>query len=237
MQKFKKIKLIEFEEIEDLNDFSPLVPKNINLLSFNERGKEIQNDSLNKDGSVAYSWFTIYDENGLQLERYNNSHSRYQLNYDENNNLISEIFLSDGSEQFRKEFNYDIENRLLSEYYKNGSAFTKTLYEYDSQGNLRQKLLKPYNGICTTESHFKNGLLTRINHYDQDYGKSTGSTSYEYDDFGNTIEIRKFFSPSEMTHIEIYEYKYDHNNNWTQRIHIKNSGWKIVTKREIEYFQ
>lgn len=233
----KKIKIKEYDEIANINDASKLKVKNVNVIHYNQKGQETQNDTLDKEGNISYSWINIYNENDVLIEKKNNSSSRYIMEYNEKGQKISERFSYNGNEENKREFKYDSQNNLILEIFTNGAAQVKTYYDYDANNNLIKKSLKQANGVCTTESHFKNGLLIQINHFEPDFGRPTGYTSYQYDEFNNAIKISKYFGMSDMLSTEKYEYNYDENKNWIRQIKTKDSGWLIITDREIEYFE
>lgn len=237
MRKIKLIKVIEYDEMENLETISELKVKNVNIIHFNQNGQEIQNDKIDKQGNISYSWINVYNDNGILIERHNNNSSKYKMDLNENGLKIAERFLYDDDEQSIRELEYDSKNNLVLEIFTNGAIQVKTYYDYDTNNNLKKKSLKQSNGICTTETHFKNGLLIHKNSYEPDFGKPTTETSYKYDKLNNIETItRKYSGESEILSTEKYEYIYDDNNNWIRQVETKNSGLLIVTNREIEYF-
>ncbi len=153
---------------------------------------------------------------------------------------------------------FNIKGSKLEEnkYYRNGRILRKNVYkydekgdvieenEYDSDGKLSDKIIYKYDkkgNLIETNRYYADGsLLSKgVFKYNQKGNKIETNTYYPngnldskllYDEKGNTIEMTLFNSEYK------FEYVFDNEGNWTNRIKFENNIPQQITEREIEYF-
>ncbi len=186
----------------------------------------------------------------------------HEFSYNINGDKISESFYLKGKELSRSIYDYNDKKQVIrkSEYGKTGELTSRTLYEYDELKNIKTETIKNRNGVVVRTIRYTydvNGNIieeliinddyTQKTIYKYDYwgreisyelDNPTWYSSYmsEYNDF-NDLKLQENVTRSgyigERT---TYEYTYDKNNNWIQRIEYKNDIAKMITIRVITYF-
>jgi hypothetical protein len=179
--------------------------------------------------------------------------------FDENGNeTVCKVFDSVGNLTYYYVYQHNERNQeseCLS--YKNGLFNGKTLFLYDSDGYQIERL--EYDSNWQLERGFqmkydKNGLCTNSTGYDSNGGTWTAQNVYnengqiiesktnmssgqnysmqkEYDIHGNIIKQSGSYGL-----VETYDYKYDQQNNWIERVQYYNGKAKYIEDRTIEYW-
>lgn len=162
---------------------------------------------------------------------------------------------------------YNKEGLLAESFVQNSSGveLEKTTFHYDRQGKIAitikwkgetmDEVIKyTYTGINTSttlttngKGQWKNLTITQRNDNNQiiriesktKENKSKGKTINEYDQFGNLV-LRRIYDADgkeEEHNYMKYEYTFDKNNNWIQKIEYLHNGNSLdVTKRTIVYY-
>jgi hypothetical protein len=117
-----------------------------------------------------------------------NSMKYLEFTYDSLNRLIQSDLYFDGTTYTRTAYFYDLENRLTGKSY---DGYYET-YEYDSNGSLKSltKLYPETEKVWKRIFIHENGRIKRAEiYYDE---TQTDYAVYEYDEKGNTREIREY---------------------------------------------
>ena len=216
-----KANLIEKKESSlDIWSKSFVLTKN-NTYKYDSNGNLIEDNDLNKDGSL-------------------NSKKVYR--YDSNGNLIEDNDLNkDGSLNSKKVYRYDSNGNLIEEFgrYPDGKFSHKLTYKYDSKGNKIEYCNFNSDGSFSQKITYKydsNGKL--IEEFTINTNINTIKETYTYDSKGNMIEKTELFSDKEgdFDGKFIYKYEYDNKNNWIREIYIDYDKNINVSERKIVYY-
>jgi len=181
------------------------------------------------------------------------------------NGLLSKhtVYNSLGTQGKSSGFEYDTNGKLISEkkYNRQGKLQYDTSYLYNKKGQLtaQQKLIPSINytmkenykyddfnhlivrtktaRIGTTKETFRynsKGLPVKKSEYNA-MGELYSVIIYEYNDQNDKISLKKYDADNQMNYDENYEYLYDSNGNWTQKISYEKGKKSHVEKRVINY--
>ena len=139
--------------------------------------------------------------------------------------------------------NYEIFNKEgnvieYNGYNSDGSLDDKYIYKYDDNGNRIES--NGYNSDGSLKSKFidkydDNGNKIEYIRYNSDGFLDWKSIS-KYDDKGNRIESIEDNSNGSLNYTLSYDYEFDKNNNWINRIYYENKIPKTIVERTIEYY-
>lgn len=213
--------------IKSTNNGSTLWPKT--LYVYDSIGNKIEEQNIRSDGSIS----------SKDIFKYNNK-SQKILDYSDYN---------DGKEHFKHTYKYNDEGICTQkDYYgQDGRLKSKCFFKYDSlgqhistsffdsAGNLQRKLIFEYNanGNISKDSIFDfrtNQFDVKINAHNYDYQKSRDATSKH-----NIIVNQRHRSG--LLKVRTYEYKYDNQDNWIQRVEYQNGQPEMIVERKIKYYK
>lgn len=194
---------------------------------------------FDKYGNVDNSTNLEYDDDGNKIksnhyDAENVLKSFFVMSYDRFGNLIEENrFEPDGQLLWKDIYNYDSNGNMVehSSYNSNGDLKYKYVYEYDSDGN-ETSLIK-FNTNKEIEfkeaySYINNNLLKEMIKYNSE-GKISYSNKYFYNDKNDVIKIESVLDDK-------FDYKYDEQNNWIEKVNILGDFPETITERIIEYY-
>jgi len=210
------------------------------VYEFNEKGEKIERLIYDSDGKLKVKDTFKYGRNGnveelrsfdprgvqkyLITYKYDNSGNEVEEHrvfngigsetfrrlYDQNNNLIEQVYLSDGRLQTKTSYGYKYDefSNIFERFIKSNDGSSKDTYKYDE--HMRVKEHKSYDGQNNFRLHY----------------------SYSYNNNGDVIEENFYDSEGGLKHKIINEY--DQNNNLLRIIKIDSLENKMV-KEAIEY--
>lgn len=163
----------------------------------------------------------IYDKESLQLKSYTHElNNTIQLivsySYDESGRRIGEVYddLDNDKRDVQCVFLYNDTLRLTvcNCYLSDGAFASKTTHRFDEKGNQIEYSL--FMGGCCVDHR----ILIK------------------YDDQNTLIEEKVFKDETQLSYTMTYEYQYDQNGNWVQRLEYINGKLKYLTERKFEYY-
>lgn len=208
-------------------------------LHFNEYGNVIKNIYKDKNGSPdGYAIYT-YDKYNRIIKMINNENNTITWSYNDID-FTSKKHFPKGTSGEEISY-YDKNSNLIKlEVYTNGELIFRRICEYNNKGELISEkeyggpLAKQEGELTSQKSYQYAGILKfihEVNKYGTDDYKNTFN---KYGDVIDITELKDFGSSF------CYEYKYDKNNNWIERIEYfqypKNKTPHIMTIRKIEYY-
>lgn len=188
------------------------------------------------------------DENNRPIRRdiiqNDTVHMIYSVEYDNNNNVISESEFKYGNvpvKLIERSFNNQNlkENEKLIEYRTWDTIRIENRYAYDKNHKLITEKFNIENDSTFDEikkKYHENGKL-------KESTSTIGGNEFAlidktvFNDKGDLIQKTVKTSDGETNDIWSYNYKYDSNNNWTEKIEFKNNKPLRIVKREIEYYE
>jgi hypothetical protein len=195
---------------------------------------------LDRYGNTDYKINLEYDNAGNKIKsnHYDSENilkSFYKMSYDSFGKLIEEDrYEPDGQLLWKDKYIYDSNGNMTehSSYHSNGDLKYKYLYEYDNKGNKTSIIrFNTKKEIELKEVYLydkKNNLLKEMINYNSD-GKISYSNIYFYNDKNDVIKIESVMDDK-------FEYKYDKQNNWIEKVNILGDFPETLTERIIEYY-
>lgn len=231
-----------YDAIEKFGEVEKSTPeKDKTITHFNPQG--------NITEEIAFSNVRKYKYNKIgkliEIKEYNKGKcfSKDTYEYDKKGNLVLKNNYFGPNEQFsyRYIYKYDEKDNLLkmSTYDPDGSLNSYWMFNHDNAGNVIG--LKTYDsnsniGGIISYRYDENNNRTEVAEFDKDSTVLRHGNYTEYDNHNNSIKDSSYSVYSEYANLSYYEYKYDKNNNWTERIHFKDNKAYKVTERVIEYY-
>jgi flagellar hook protein FlgE len=233
----------QYFEYDDQNN--RLDERGYKLTSYNVNGNV---ESIkNLDTPSPMSWYRSedhhYDESGnktyivrKQQEYYINLMDSVAMQYDNLGRIV-----------VREEFDRDrkLIGKNVYEYESRNSLPTiERLFDSDNKLKYNKKKTYNKNGDQIIEEVYLNDRILTRNDIQYEYYPNglmskmfLGSTylTYEYDANGNLIEEATNRLRSEIRSVNIYEYNYDKNGNWVNKISIKDEIVMYKVIRELKY--
>ena len=237
----KKGRLVKLKEIDHYGNGS--------LLEYNY--KYNSEDSITqliiRENNFSQTYKIERDKNNRTIKREiiqnDTVQSTYSAKYDSNNNLISESEFKYGNNPVKlieRSFNtqnlkekeniteysnwdtisvenkyfYNENNKIIVEQFniENDSTFDETKYKYHNNGELKEST------TVIGDNEFK---LIEKNQYNEN---------------GDLTEKMVKTSDEETNDVWNYDFKYDSENNWIEKIEFKNDKPLKILKRTIEYY-
>ena len=186
----------------------------------------------------------------------------YQYKLDNQERIIERLVFNNEREIVKIIINYQNESLIekLVYFYGESSPRTKWSYEFDMNNmSITENIVHPNNEVYSTYEIDKNGRelkredndYYRLSQYSNegklieeeqyariqiDDGRPISpiyKTIYNYDNYLNIIEIQEIRGIA--TTYKKYQYVFDENNNWIERIEFSNDKPILITEREIVY--
>jgi len=209
----------------------------ITHFKYNDNGNKIEESEYKFDGSLIRKYIYKYDDKGnrIEISQYKSDGSlggKYICKYDDKGNKTERSwYKSDGSLDWKCICKYDYKgNEVERSWYKSdGSLDWTCIYKYDDNGNkIEESEYKP-DGQNEWKDIFK---------YD-DSGNNEGKSWHKSD--GSFKEKKMYNNHGDITEDEYngYEYKYDKQGNWIEKITYKGEARisELITERKIEYYE
>lgn len=156
------------------------------------------------------------------------SPSSVKVVFNKHGNKIEEFWYdSNGNILLKNTYKYDRKRNIVEQ---NGDFKKKFTYEYDEKGNKTKEIICDFDGglICTITYVFdEKGNRTEKNVYD-----SNGNLEFRYT-YKDDVKEKEL---SDTKNKYVYTYKYDQKGSWIEKIEYENDIPKIITEREIEYY-
>jgi hypothetical protein len=234
----------------------------VSSVTYDEKGNELERFS-SLQGTFTGKEVRTYDAKGnliaVVVSNEEGVHERRVYAY-EGGKLISIVSYDADGKVDSKQFNsYGKDGLLLEEkYFIGGKIFGKTLFKYDSVGNLSEVAFYAPNGAKALAligpCRGAHRVTYAYNEQRQPIKKSSYETNgelkyrwqYSYDSKGLvTSESNEYLSAPKQT--SVYAYEYDSRGNWIKKIATTDFGPKVpgqlaprstasVTSREISYY-
>jgi len=111
----------------------------------------------------------------------------------------------------------------------------KENYAYNSKGQLLEKAKIARIGT-TKETYAYNevGLMSKKSEYNA-MGELFSVIAYQYNDYDDKIDLKKYDATGSLNYFEKYEYVYDSKGNWIERTSFEKGEKVSVEKRKITY--
>jgi len=219
------------------------------IYKYDEKGNLIKKNTYEFDGILHNEFIYKYDDNGNQIQE-SNYKANVNLDWRYNYKIIYEY---DDTGNITKAIRYEFNDKLgyveiyeykqlkkkiveINRYQSNGRLASKQVFYYNNKGILTQENLYNPDGSLFSEVNYKyddrENLIKKIR-YKSD-GSISSQFSYKYNDKEHIIEakIDSFLGNNKY----FYEYKYDLQDNWTE----KTTTYKkrnFITTRTIEYYK
>ena len=182
-----------------------------------------------------------YDTNNYLLKRcyFNNGKSLCYLYYYygfDGKPLINETTYFPDSSYIKEYFYFDNSGNIKSKTTSYKSRNNQTLYEYDSNCNIKEEIFKVYDKITGGKKYYYNELNQIIS--SKSYNKDSEiiqSNEYKYLS-GNLCEEKWFDEDNNLFNSFLYEYFFDNKGNWICKYKYRNNKLESVLKREITYY-
>lgn len=210
------------------------------LTNFNTKGYSLQEDHYNRDLRLDFKTFFEYDDKERLIKS-----KKYTIYKSLDSNLVSENILTYDAEGKKTVLDhYDAKGVLKAKttwkeglvqivrYAPDGTAMITSVQKFNKKGKqtseekyITNKVLKS----STKWKHSKRKII--INRYNEE-GKLTYKSIQKLDAHGNLVSWNFPALKKQNT----YEYKYDKQNNWTQKITYKNGKVRSKVERSIIYY-
>ena len=189
---------------------------------YDSNGNLIATDTQDEDGSrTEYR----YDSSGKLIEEihfYIEGTLRCTYQYDNRGNLTQEIHYKGNTEDSRWEREYDQNNNLLSERnIYNGTEQSREEYQYDEIGNLTKRIYFSSNVAGFYEVYQYNRSNQLVKETKISDGEESSRKEFTYDSSGNLIVTVEWIQGEEDTRTEFF---YDHNGNCITERHYWNGA-------------
>ncbi len=190
-----------------------------------------------------------YNDKGHKIEKliYRPSkvlRERRSYRYNDEGELIEEIaFDTDSVLRWKKAFQYDKEKHTthISWHKDDGSLDGKENYKYASQGGRLEKVEWAWYSVgdnfngCKTYKYDNNENVIEETTYNTKNELMTKRT-IRYDNQGNETEWLNYNIKDSIELRRTYEYKYDNQGNWIQRVTREDAVATGLVERQIVYY-
>ncbi len=162
-------------------------------------------------GSYVSRIFYVYDNAGNKIEKYNEVNGIKSLEkkwkYDDNHNMIEELYYFQNKLENKRSFKFDTENRLAEDIWFDGkgnyTGVGRTTYTYDSKGNLTEKKNIDSAGKITSANNYSYNGDNRIISVTMDAITFVSSEHYKYNEKGLLSELT-------MVGNKVFRYVYEY---------------------------
>jgi hypothetical protein len=199
----------------------------------------------NPDNTIKMQTAYIFDSAGRETERYeykgDELNYKILITYDKNESWSKMIYVTAGGEfDGKTEYMFDSIGNVIDKKIYDHSLSLKSqyTYQYDGKGNMtRYENIDDMDDLFGFEINTYDSLGRKIHKYEKTSWDGKLSTDdYMYDEKGNLIYDKYEEVNSYKTTVYSYEYIYDSEGNWTDKINYTNKAPTAYTKREISYY-
>lgn len=212
-----------------------------------EKGEIMKSKSSRVAREIEDMYANIHVEYTLQggrmtMESYKENNSlenKFTYHYDEKRNKTEvKIYEENNSLDAKLVYYYDDKgNKTEIEVYReNGRLEGKVIYTYDDKGDM-----------IGMDFYEDNLIIYRFTYRNDDKGNVIEGEFYvgdieskytcHYDDKGSMIEQNWYNSDGSLDSSHTYQYQYDDQNNWIEKITYVNDKPIEITTRDIEYYK
>lgn len=202
---------------------------------------EVRKADRSESGGVAELFF---NEFGNKTKELTDNLGKYETTYkyDEKNVLIESTSISSlGS--YTSKYEYSDSGKLAEEnqyYSEDGGLFSKEKFKYDEKSNLIEIDSYDGKGDLTMKNLFKyNEKKQIVEELREDSGMKMKFV-YKYNVKNNVSEEDYFLEmkilSKESNKNRKFDYSYDKNGNWVNKVIYENGQLKFLVEREIEYY-
>jgi len=183
-----------------------------------ENGKLAKHTIYNSTGTVSKTSLFSYDSNGnLASQKKYTGQEKLQYDtsylYNKKGQLTTQQKLIPSINYTMKEsYKYDDFDNLIIRTKTARIGTTKETFRYDSKGQPVKK--SEYNAM----------------------GELFSVIIYEYNEQNDKTRLKKYDAANKMTYHESYEYVYDANGNWVEKISSEKGKKVSEEKRNIKYY-
>ncbi|HLO91113.1 MAG TPA: hypothetical protein VK172_08115 [Lentimicrobium sp.] len=183
-----------------------------------------------------------YDRNGRLIDRTNFNHLDRKYVYDSTGNQVKELMYDSEGLMGYWSYKYDNNgNKIERTGYLGDDFVERWKYEYDQDYKKIIEFMvgaEPYNNpsdmVKTYEYDNDGRLISSV--WTDPKTKTTSVDKYKYNVKGDIIEhYNKNDFQRGIEELKTFNYQYDQNGNWIQRIEYINARPITITERKIEY--
>lgn len=234
-------------EIREMSNSKAFYIDRVDNESYNKYDRDgfLEESSILKpDGNISVKSLFSYDDNRNLIEEKfvgeeNELFIRIERQFDDNGNILRYI-MHEGSDASSKKYKYYEEKNLVKEfdYDIHGNLQSIMGYKYDKKGFLIEQTWYDENGIFQTKLIFANddtGKPITEKFYKSD-GILKATTNYKYDEFYNQKVVNRVDTDMKFSFNIKYYYKYDSQNNWIEKVSIRDEKLMFIYRRKIKYY-
>lgn len=212
------------------------------MREYDRSGRLIKSGDYDSNGSFANENTYKYDANNRIIESkgfYYGSLTGIALNEYNNKGIIDKTVYQneDGELLATINYRYDKADKTLhgSLQAEDGKSFDRLTKRVDDAGNIVAIVM--YDEWGNEEERMEytymiNGLISETVYIEYDDKEVNG---YSYDENANLKEMIVTYSDGDEVVIT-YEYKFDENGNWIQRLEYFDGVLRMLTEREYKYY-
>jgi len=201
----------------------------------------------------------VYDKNGFLTDsttrKYDTKNNlRESSHYSGTGKLMGKDIVKyiSGREVERKVYKYqgELENIIRTKYENRGRRVIeynyrvydgvtfKSVSEFDSKGNeIEHHTFRSDTVTLSSSDYCKYNKSGKLVEYKSDRIGDEYVSQHEYNNRGLVINDKTCFGPNDKNpSVQKYEYKFDENGNWIEKIEYKNNIPKYIYERIIKYY-
>ena len=224
----KALRLIDKEKFQEAYDILLTIKDYRNANEYLERFSFKYSDSIITTSSTATTYHYEYNEYGKTTLQSNSSTNSsivesFVFEYDDNQNLLSEVHYKYGVKWDFIYYTYDKNNNVTSQ---TRSGYGTVNYEYDRHGNMIKAFTN--EGDVTDYTYDDEGrLLSQIS--------GCNKTVFEYDSEGNCTKIVQTYNVGEDDERSIVvTQQYDRKGNLIRKQITQSSGYTYYSEYEYD---
>lgn len=217
------------------------------LTVFNKSGNKQEIFRYNANGNLDYKWVFRYNPEGIVNKKFRYANNgkilnKLVLSYDKKGRKIGETWYHpDGSLDAKWTFRYDTNGNKIREtwYQHDGKIGYWNAYQYDSQGNKIEEIwYKSHDSLAYKETFRYDNQKHLVEAYKWylPYSSNFVKITYQYGLGNNVVKVTRYLPNGGVDFKETYQYVFDKQGNWVQKIKFVNDVPKIITVRKIKYF-
>lgn len=196
--------------------------KRIHKMKRDNKSRIVKKEIIQSD-SILGTYIYVYDQKGNLM----------QENDFKKKNILEESI----------ERTFDINNLLqkekITKYIGTDTITYQNLFFYNKNMDLIKSKMHIENDSIFTEinnKYFENGTLKESQQIPRGSNPFV-TTTQKLNENGNLIEYSRKSNDETINDFWTFKFKYDHNNNWIEKIEFKNNQPLRIVKRTIEYYK